>query len=114
MCHKEFICGDLASEKGCWCEAFPAIMPADYSRDCLCKDCLSKTISENIEAYILSTPFEELIKTAEKYRGDNTLHEHIDYTIENGKYVFSKWYHLKRGYCCGNDCRNCSYQQKSI
>lgn len=33
----------------------------------------------------------------------------IDYTIENGLYVFSKWYHLKRGYCCGNGCKNCAF-----
>lgn len=32
-----------------------------------------------------------------------------DYTIENGVWVFTSWYHLRRGYCCGNGCRNCPY-----
>lgn len=36
--------------------------------------------------------------------------EHIDYNIENGLFVFTKWYHIRRGYCCGNGCRNCAYQ----
>ena len=33
----------------------------------------------------------------------------IDYTIENGKYVFTSHYLLKRGYCCHFGCRNCPY-----
>ena len=38
------------------------------------------------------------------------LVENIDFTIENGRYVFSEWYHLKRARCCGNDCRHCAYK----
>lgn len=41
------------------------------------------------------------------------LIEGIDYHFEdiNGmKYkVFTEHYHLKRGYCCKNKCRNCPY-----
>ena len=29
--------------------------------------------------------------------------------IENGKYVFTKEFHLKRGYCCGSGCRHCPF-----
>jgi hypothetical protein len=29
--------------------------------------------------------------------------------IEDGKYVFTKEFHLSRGYCCGNGCRHCAY-----
>jgi hypothetical protein len=32
-----------------------------------------------------------------------------DFYIENGKYVFTKEFHLSRGYCCGNGCRHCPY-----
>ncbi len=32
-----------------------------------------------------------------------------DFTIENGLLVFTAQYHLRRGYCCGNACRNCPY-----
>lgn len=32
-----------------------------------------------------------------------------DFYIENGKYVFTKEYHLKRGHCCGSQCRHCPF-----
>ncbi len=32
--------------------------------------------------------------------------------VENGKYVFTEVFHLKRGYCCGNGCRHCPYDPK--
>ncbi|MFZ5972093.1 MAG: DUF5522 domain-containing protein [Bacteroidota bacterium] len=28
---------------------------------------------------------------------------------ENGFLVFTKQYHLQRGYCCQNGCRHCPY-----
>ncbi|MGB1109500.1 MAG: DUF5522 domain-containing protein [Gammaproteobacteria bacterium] len=33
----------------------------------------------------------------------------LDYKMEGGLLVFSAWYHLRRGYCCGNGCRHCPY-----
>lgn len=35
--------------------------------------------------------------------------ESSDFYIEDGKYVFTKEFHLKRGHCCGNQCRHCPY-----
>ena len=32
-----------------------------------------------------------------------------DYLIEDGLYVWTAKYLSERGYCCGNDCRNCPY-----
>ncbi|MEQ8424079.1 MAG: DUF5522 domain-containing protein [Cyclobacteriaceae bacterium] len=32
-----------------------------------------------------------------------------DYYFENGLMVFTKSYHLKRGYCCKSNCRHCPY-----
>lgn len=40
------------------------------------------------------------------------LVEGKDFYIENGLYVFTEHYHLKRGYCCGNGCRHCAYKNK--
>lgn len=37
------------------------------------------------------------------------LVEGVDYTVENGLYVFTAHYLRKRGYCCQNACRNCPY-----
>lgn len=36
-----------------------------------------------------------------------------DYYEEEGKVVFTKEFLLKRGYCCGNGCRNCPYRGDS-
>lgn len=35
-----------------------------------------------------------------------------DYYIEEGRYVFTAYYHLKRGRCCGSGCRHCPYIPK--
>ena len=36
----------------------------------------------------------------------------VDYYIENGNYVFTATFLLKRGYCCNNGCRHCPYKNK--
>jgi hypothetical protein len=33
-----------------------------------------------------------------------------DFYLEGGHMVFTAAYHLRRGYCCGNRCRHCPYQ----
>lgn len=35
-----------------------------------------------------------------------------DYYMEDGRYVFTAFFHIKRGYCCGNRCRHCPYIPK--
>jgi hypothetical protein len=38
------------------------------------------------------------------------LKENIDYYInQDGNLVFTREYHLKRGYCCKNKCLNCPW-----
>lgn len=37
------------------------------------------------------------------------LVEGRDYTLEKGLMVFTKAYHIARGYCCDSGCRNCPY-----
>jgi len=34
------------------------------------------------------------------------------YFSEEGYLVFTEAYHLKRGYCCQNNCRHCPYKPK--
>jgi hypothetical protein len=37
----------------------------------------------------------------------------IDYTVDSlGRFIFTREYHLKRGYCCENGCLNCPYPIK--
>jgi hypothetical protein len=38
--------------------------------------------------------------------------ESLDFYIEDGKYVFTKEFHLRRGSCCGNKCRHCAFFPK--
>ena len=40
------------------------------------------------------------------------LIEGEDYYVEEGKYVFTAYYLLKRGYCCGSGCRHCPYNNE--
>ena len=35
-----------------------------------------------------------------------------DFYIEDGKYVFTEEFHLKRGFCCDSGCRHCPYKKK--
>ena len=41
------------------------------------------------------------------------LKEGIDYYVENGLFVFTAAFLLKRGYCCESGCRHCPYGYSS-
>ncbi|HEY0055713.1 MAG TPA: DUF5522 domain-containing protein [Pedobacter sp.] len=41
------------------------------------------------------------------------MKEEAEYYFENGFLVFTKHYHLKRGYCCKNGCRHCPWQYQA-
>ncbi|MDF2185929.1 DUF5522 domain-containing protein [Grimontia hollisae] len=108
-------CGNALSctaETGqCWCMQYPNLFPTP-KRDrlsCLCQQCLAKRINEKLESLYQQYTTNDLIRLAKPYRDQKTLVEGLDYTIEKGRYVFSAWYHLKRGSCCGNGCRHCPY-----
>ena len=47
-------------------------------------------------------------KTAESAAGE-PLAEGVDYYVENGLYVFTSDYLLRRGFCCQSGCRHCPY-----
>ncbi len=36
------------------------------------------------------------------------------YFNSEGLLVFTKKYHLHRGYCCGNGCKHCPYQYSAV
>ena len=38
--------------------------------------------------------------------------EGIDYYFENGLMILTAAFLVKRGYCCGNGCRNCPYPKE--
>jgi hypothetical protein len=43
------------------------------------------------------------------------LVENIDYVIDkkSGLMILTSYFLSKRGYCCGNNCKNCPYHPKS-
>jgi hypothetical protein len=42
-------------------------------------------------------------------RRDAELQEGIDYYLEDGLFVFTAVFLLRRGYCCESGCRHCPY-----
>lgn len=40
--------------------------------------------------------------------------EDDEFYMENGKFVLTERYHLRRGYCCGNGCRHCPYDHEAV
>lgn len=114
QCKLEFTCGPNDGLEGCWCDKFPAIMPADFSQACRCPSCLALAIADRIEQTIAEQGCEKMVEVASEYKNGKELIESIDYTMDDGNMVFSKWFHLKRGSCCGNGCRNCPYGTKTI
>jgi hypothetical protein len=39
------------------------------------------------------------------------LQEGVHYYLEDGLVVFTEVYLLERGFCCGNRCRHCPYDE---
>jgi len=88
-CNAELQCG--SQQGNCWCMAYPQIV-ITAGQDCLCETCLQKNIESEMASSKEMPPEKE-----------------ADYYIENGFYVFTRSYHLKRGSCCKNGCRHCPY-----
>lgn len=77
-----------------WCADLPVIpkLPAQY-QDCLCPQCLKLF--------------------AKGWPQENGLTEGDDFYYDRNLFVFTANYHLKKGYCCGNNCRHCPYEKGS-
>lgn len=87
-CGKDYSCS--AKSQKCWCMDLGPLkeIPKEY-KDCLCPDCLQE--------FKISKPA--------------PLQQDVDYYYEGGNMVFTREYHLKRGYCCNSGCRHCPYKK---
>ena len=106
VCAQPFECNSCLSQQ-CWCSKLPTIMPLCEGQDCRCPSCLRTVIGEQISHYLQQNPVTTVIP--QQYHNTQLI-EDIDYYLEDGKWVFTEWYHRKRGSCCGNGCRHCPYQ----
>ena len=110
VCKLPFFCGDASVLEKCWCNNYPPLFLPSEINDCMCENCFKQASIHKIEEYVAAvTP--EKAKDSKAKDLPKTTHfiENIDYYIENEKYVLTKWFHLKRGTCCGNGCRHCPY-----
>jgi len=116
QCGAEFSCGEVSNplleKELCWCQSYPAVLPLTAEQNCRCPSCLQQWLAEGLPNYLQAITHEKALQLAGGYSNDSSLQEGIDFIIEDGNYVFSVWYHLKRGYCCGNGCRHCPYTKE--
>jgi hypothetical protein len=114
-CGKNLTCG--ADQAGtCWCVAYPTILQIDESiKGCYCSDCLQEKVKEAIGQYVEEVKTGKRENEASKFANTATgLQEGIDYYVENGLFVLTEWFYLKRGECCGNACRHCPYEHVNV
>ena len=110
-CSTAFNCGDTLEGSTCWCNDFPPIFVPSEAIDCFCPSCFKNACATKIDEYVATiTPETAPENKAKDLPQSANLIEGIDYYLENGNYVFKAWFHLKRGFCCGNGCRHCPYK----
>jgi len=81
----------------CWCESLvispkvlDGIPTALQGKTCLCRAC---AIGDQCGSTV------------------SPLEEADTYFTEDGRMVFTRAYHLRRGYCCGSGCRHCPFEK---
>jgi Family of unknown function (DUF5522) len=85
-------------------------MPLGENSDCLCPDCLKQAVIHQTRHLVDEFRAGRISRQAIPPASDTASPlADIDYYIDNGRYVFTGWYLLRRGYCCGNGCRHCPY-----
>lgn len=82
---------------------------SDDTLACLCRACLAQAIQQKIQAKLNTLSLPEKMALAKNYKTKVKAIEGVDYFMEKGKYVFTQWFHLKRGACCRHTCQHCPY-----
>src|ERR1041385_132225 len=107
-CGVEFTCGPTAKEESCWCDKLPHISAvAAENHGCLCLACLTELIGK---VDITQSNASQPRATSGNETSQPSLIEGEDYYCEGAAIVFTKAYHLRRGYCCESGCRHCPYK----
>ena len=107
-CGESFTCGSNRVDENCWCAQLPPVpLVANKSQDCFCPKCLRGAIPKLECASSAEGVFPAAIES--DLASSNSLVEGEDYYLEGEALVFTALYHLRRGYCCENNCRHCPY-----
>ena len=114
-CKQEFNC-TASSSASCWCMTYPALLSSDTESDCLCPECLKKRLAPHIDQITREIIDAQRPNHVANFYPSNCrrLIEGIDFYREGSLMVLTEWYHLKRGFCCGNKCRHCPYQHENV
>ena len=113
-CGNELSC-EATQVASCWCSDYPAVLTPDASTDCLCKDCLKEKLAPAMAKIIEDIKEKRRENDIAKLSAPlNQLIEGIDYYLEGGRWVLTEWFLLKRGYCCGSECRHCPYDHVNV
>ncbi len=110
-CNAQFSCGSFVEGSSCWCLSLPNIIKVGL-KNCLCKPCLISRINKQIDQFLEDVEIGKVSNPDFTKYQTSELVEGIDFYIESGMYVFTKWYHLKRGHCCNSGCRHCPYRSE--
>lgn len=60
----------------------------------------------------INSPENDTTPLEDEESSNTELKEGVDYYLEDGLFVFTSLYLLKRGYCCESGCRHCPYGYK--
>ena len=113
QCQTVFDCAGC-STGACWCMAYPPILSCAATDDCLCPACLTAVCAARIVQTIDDRAVHLHPPAAALACQGLPVIEGLDYSIDNGLWVLSRWYLLKRGECCGNGCRNCPFGSVNV
>lgn len=111
-CQNKNICSPAIGQ-ACWCETYPHLLDPQVGESCLCEDCLKKKMQSLIQELLSQYKKGEITQIPDSIKNEQLI-EGLDYYLENGKWVFTEWFHLKRGHCCGNRCRHCPFDHINV
>ncbi len=100
------------SSGDCWCNSYPKLMDLDDAKTCLCAKCLELALAKKIldnNKQLSSEQMKEVGALGEPEQLIQDLHYTMEIVKGKRLMMLSKWYLLRRGYCCDNGCRNCPY-----
>jgi|GEM_PF-340470 len=99
------------ADASCWCAEFPPVVDIVEGQPCFCTNCLKAQVINKVNEMVEADQRKEIAALGIPKK----LIQDIDYYInDQGKVVFSKWYHLRRGNCCGSGCVNCPYGHANV